>query len=75
MRAHDRDTVIRLRHQLQACESCQWLALVTATELKERFGHMAVLIPIKEMAETNVVLQLTERLVALLSGSGEGGGR
>jgi hypothetical protein len=21
MRAHDRDTVIRLRHQLQACES------------------------------------------------------
>lgn len=75
MRSHDRDTVIRLRHDLQACHSSQRLALVVATELKERFRHLAMLIPIKEMGETNAVLQLADRLVALLSGTGEGGVR
>jgi len=35
MRSHDRDTVIRLRHQLQTCESSKrqaWRALDTFRE-------------------------------------------
>jgi hypothetical protein len=70
MRAHDRDTVIRLRHRLQACESSKrqaWRMLDVFLEHLIAAGQEASIQTMAELAGEIRAIRL------LLAGAGEVG--
>lgn len=72
MRSHDRDTVIRLRHQLQTCESSKRLAHARIDVFRARL--VAATMHMSIDARTELLAERAE-LRLLLAGAGEGGGQ
>jgi len=68
MRSHDRDTVIRLRHQLQTCESSKrqaWCDLGTFLDHLTAAGQEAPILHLAEFVGELAAIRL------LLAGAGE----
>ena len=70
MRAHDRHTVIKLRHDLQACQSRLRLAQTHALALQTRVHRRGAALPMTHAGEYAAVVRLLERLVEVLSAEG-----
>jgi hypothetical protein len=69
MRSHDRETVIRLRHQLQTCESSKRLAHARLDIFRVHLVAATNDMPID--TRTELLAELAE-LRLLLAGTGEG---
>jgi hypothetical protein len=68
----DRPTIVRLRHQLQTCQSAMRLAHVKIDVFRAQL--MSAPEPMTMDTRTELLRQLAE-LRLLLAGAGEGGGR
>jgi hypothetical protein len=66
----DRERRIQLRHRVQTLDSSRRLALVTATELKERLSQLGTIIRVQDLGEFAQLMHVADRLVALLQEGG-----
>lgn len=67
-RSPDREMVVRLRTELQACQRRARLAFLAVTEIESSLMRLAMAAPIIALPETNQALQGAMRLVRLLRG-------
>jgi hypothetical protein len=70
MHSHDRDTVIRLRHALQTCESTQRHTFRALDAFRAHLMAVGQQVPIQQMAE---LLGELATIRAQLAGTGKGG--